>query len=80
MNLSKVIDLFESKHTAGLADRQATAIAQLCKQMVNEDQQTGFFYRELPQVSRVLELMHSRLMDKKVSVTDSQFKLTCDCS
>ena len=37
MDLTKVIDLFESKHTAGLADRQATAITQLCKQMVNED-------------------------------------------
>ena len=48
MGLDKVIDLFESKHTAGLSDRQASAIIQLCKSMVNEESQTGFFYRELP--------------------------------
>ena len=69
MDLTKVIDLFESKHTAGLADRQATAITQLCKQMVNEESQKGFFFRELPQVARVLELIHGRLMNKNVSVT-----------
>ena len=69
MDLAKVINLFESKHTAQLADRQATAIIQLCKSMVNEDQQKGFFYRELPQVARVLELVHGSLMNKNVSVT-----------
>lgn len=67
MDLAKIIDLFESKHTAGLADRQATAIILLCKEMVNEEQQKGFFYRELPQVARVLELIHERLMSKNVS-------------
>ena len=69
MDLTKVIELFESKHTAGLADRQAIAVNQLCKQMVNEDSQKGFFYRELPQVARVLELIHERLIAKNVSVT-----------
>ena len=67
MDLLKVIDLFESKHTAGLADRQATAIIQLCKGMVNEDSQAGFFYRELPQLARVLELIHDRLSKREVS-------------
>ena len=37
MDLTKVIQLFESKHTAGLAERQASAITQLCKSMVNEE-------------------------------------------
>ena len=68
MDLTKIIDLFESKHTAGLADRQATAIIQLCKSMVNEESQTGFFYRELPQLARVLELIHDRLTKRKVSI------------
>jgi len=67
MDLAKVIDLFESKHTAGLADRQATAITQLCKSMVNEDFQKGFFYRELPMVARVLELIRGKLLNKNVS-------------
>jgi len=35
--------------------------------MVNEEHQKGFFYRELPQVARVLELIHERLMAKNVS-------------
>jgi len=68
MDLLKVIDLFESKHTAGLADRQATAIIQLCKAMVNEDSQTGFFYRELPQLARVLELIHDRLSKREYDI------------
>ena len=36
--------------------------------MDNEDQQIGFFYRDLPQVARVLELIHDRLSQKNVSV------------
>ena len=67
LDLNKVINLFEQKHTAGLADRQATAITQLCKAMVNEDQQRGFVFRELPQVARVLELISGRLADRNVS-------------
>lgn len=56
MDLSKVIHLFESKHTANLSDRHAAGIIQLCKEMVNEDQRKGFYYKDLPQVARVLEL------------------------
>jgi len=48
MNLSKLIHLFESKHTANLSDRHASGIIQLCKEMVNEDRKQGFCYRELP--------------------------------
>jgi hypothetical protein len=56
--------LFESKHTALLADRQAKSIIQLSKEMVNDDQQIGFYYRQLPLVARVLELIHDSLMKK----------------
>ena len=80
MDLLKVIDLFESKHTAGLADRQATAIIQLCKGMVNEESQAGFFYRELPQLARVLELIHDRLSKCQVSIFGSYFILINECS
>lgn len=31
MDLPKIIDLFESKHTADLTDRQANTIIQYCK-------------------------------------------------
>ena len=42
MDINKVIELFESKYTgshmvSSLAERQASAIIQMCKQMVNED-------------------------------------------
>ena len=43
-----MIHLFESKHTANLSDRHAAAIIQLCKEMVNEDQKRGFYFRDLP--------------------------------
>jgi hypothetical protein len=36
--------------------------------MVNEEQQIGFYYRDLPQVARVLELIHDRLQNKNVSI------------
>ena len=67
LDLDNVIKLFLQKHTAGLADRQATAIVHLCKSMVNEDQQRGFVFRELPQVAQVLDLINGRLLDRKVS-------------
>ena len=59
MDLSKVIHLFESKHTASLSDRHAAGIIQLSKDMVSDDSDSkpqGFYYRELPQVAKVLEL------------------------
>ena len=68
MDLESVISLFESKHTALLSDRQAKSIIQLSKEMVNDDQQIGFYYRELPKVARLLELVHDRLMKKNVSI------------
>jgi hypothetical protein len=48
MDLSKVIHLFESKHTASLSDRHAAGIIQLCKDMVNDEQRRGFYYKDLP--------------------------------
>jgi hypothetical protein len=37
--------------------------------MVNEDTSRGFFYRDLPQVAKILELIHDRLLKKNVSFT-----------
>lgn len=45
MDLNSCIQLFESKYTSGLSDRQASSIIQLCKSMVNDDQQIGFYYK-----------------------------------
>ena len=44
--------------------------------MVNEDQQRGFVYRELPKVAQVLDLINGRLLDRKVSgaKTVTEFK------
>lgn len=56
MDLAKVIHLFESKHTANLSDRHAAGIIQLCKEMVNDDSKRGFYYKDLPQVAKVLDL------------------------
>ena len=51
MDLDQVIELFESKHTADLADRHAQSIQQLCSEMNNELAQEGFFYKELDRVT-----------------------------
>ena len=70
MDLSKVIHLFESKHTASLSDRHAAGIIQLCKEMVNEDAHRGFCYRDLPQVARVFELSFQGITNQKVTPTN----------
>ena len=57
MDLDQVIELFESKHTADLADRHAQSIQQLCSEMNNELAQDGFFYKELDKVTQVLRLV-----------------------
>jgi len=67
MDLKKVIHLFESKHTSNLSDRHASGIIQLCKEMVNEDQRVGFFYKELPDVAKVLELSFKGVKNGKVN-------------
>lgn len=67
MDLDKIIGLFEQRYTAQLSNRQATTIVQLCKSMVNEDQQIGFFYCDLPNVARVLELVNGKLIERNVS-------------
>lgn len=66
MDLKKVIHLFESKHTANLSDRHSAGIVQLCKEMVNEDQRKGFYYKELPDVAKVLELSFKGIQSGKV--------------
>ena len=67
MDLTKVIHLFESKHTANLSDRHAAGIIQLCKEMVNDEQSKGFCYRDLPQVAKVLDHCFAGIQNKKVS-------------
>lgn len=66
MDLTKVIHLFESKHTSNLADRHAAGIIQLCKDMVNDEQSKGFYYKDLPQVAKVLEHCFSSIQNGKV--------------
>ena len=67
MDLDQVIELFESKHTADLADRHAQSIEQLCSEMNNELSRTGFYYKELSKVAEVLQLIHEGLKNNKVS-------------
>ena len=38
----------------------------MCKQMMSE-QKKGFYYKELNQVARVIELIHQSLLNNKVS-------------
>ena len=64
-----MIELFESKHTADLADRHAQSIQQLCSEMNNELAQEGFFYEELDKVCQVLRLILNGLNNEKVSPT-----------
>jgi hypothetical protein len=39
--------------------------------MVNEDQQRGFVFRELPQVAQVLDLINGRLLDRKFEMIEA---------
>lgn len=39
----------------------------LCDQMDNDMQKEGFFYRDLVEVARVLDLFNKGLLDNKVS-------------
>ena len=59
--------MFESKHTANLSDRHAAGIIQLCKEMVNDDSKRGFYYKDLPQVAKVLDLSFLGIQNGKVS-------------
>lgn len=62
MDLFKIINLFESKHTAALSDRHAASIAQLCSEKLGvasmqdlDAARNGFFYKDLPQVARIVD-------------------------
>ena len=68
MDLGKVIELFESKHSADLADRHAQSIILLCEEMNNELARSGFYFREMDQITRVLQLIHQGLSKGKVSI------------
>ena len=67
MNLEQIIDLFENKHTAALSDRHAQTIILMCKQMAADPVKKGFYYKELSQVARIIELIHQSLCNNKVS-------------
>jgi hypothetical protein len=62
MDLERVIDLFEAKHTSQLSDRHAAAIQQLCSEKLGTGigggdyhQNQGFYYKELPSLARVID-------------------------
>jgi hypothetical protein len=67
MDLNKVIEEFEAKHTCLLADRHAENVQQLCDQMLNELSQEGFYYKDLIEVARVLDLIYKGLSEQRVS-------------
>jgi hypothetical protein len=74
MDLERVIDLFEAKHTSQLSDRHAAAIQQLCSEKLGTaigggDHYQGFFYRDLPALARVLEHCFIGIQNRKVSLT-----------
>ena len=71
MNLYKIIEDFEAKHTCQLADRHAQNITLLCDQMDNDMHREGFYYRDLVEVARVLDLVFKNLCDNKV-ISSSQ--------
>lgn len=57
MDLSKIIHLFESKHTESLSDRHAAAINKICKQYKSENR--GFLYKDIPNIAKVLNLCYT---------------------
>jgi hypothetical protein len=75
MDLQKIIDLFESKHTAQLSDRHAAAINQLCSEKLGQQSTTnfatagtqGFTFRDLPEVARIIDHCFYGIQNGKVS-------------
>lgn len=63
MDLSKIIHLFESKHTECLSDRHAAAINKLCKQYKNENR--SFYYKDIPNIAKILQLCYSGIQSGK---------------
>jgi len=59
MDLAKVIDLFESKHTKDLPDQHASRINILCNEYKQANR--GFNYADIPQISRIFELCHASI-------------------
>jgi len=52
---------------ANLGNRQAATIIQLCKAMVNDEVQIGFYYADLKKVARLLDLIGERMTEGTVS-------------
>ena len=76
MDLDKIFDLFEQKHTAELSDRHAAAINQLCSDKLGggsisdlEASKNGFYYKELPKVAQIVYHCFEGIKKSKVSVT-----------
>ena len=77
MDLERVIDLFEAKHTALLSDRHAAAIAQLCSEKLGtgigqttgdyEQHRQGFYYKDLPSLARVIDHCFVGIQNRKVT-------------
>lgn len=61
MDLKKVIELFESKHTEALSDQHAARINIL----VDSVRDRGFDYKDLTEISRLLELCFQSLTHDK---------------
>lgn len=75
MDLSQVIELFESKHSAELADRHAQSITLMCEEMKYEYKERGFYFREMDQIQCVLSHIHAGLTKGKVSQFIQFFEL-----
>jgi hypothetical protein len=77
MDLSKIINLFESKHTAALSDRHAAAISQLCSEKLGggasvadiDSSKAGFYYKDLPEVAKIVEYCFRGVQQGKVSIS-----------
>lgn len=63
MDLAKIISLFEDRHTESVSDRHAAAINKLCKQYKNEGK--GFFYKDIPEISKILNLIYAGVQNQK---------------
>ena len=77
MDLSKIIHLFESKHTEALSDRHASAIMKLCRQYQSEGR--GFFYKELDDVQHIFSLSFSSIQNGKTELVPAVIQLVELC-
>ena len=74
LDYGKLLDLFHGKHSAGLHDRHAAAIARVCRAHAG-----GFPIRDLPSIERIVRFAYDRVAQGLVGEFEEALVLVMRC-